>query len=101
MLRWKMRWVSRRSVAGTRLSDFFTQPDLLINALSGAQGNAFAALRYDTWLKCQHRDPMPVHVVVAQTEVPNEVVVELLPLSSKPAKIRRSACSTRRRPTKS
>ena len=71
---------SRRSVAGTRLSDFFTQPDLLINALSGAQGNAFAALRYDTWLKCQHRDPMPVHVVVAQTEVPNEVVVELLPL---------------------
>ncbi|MBA4254703.1 MAG: PAS domain-containing sensor histidine kinase [Polaromonas sp.] len=72
--------LSRRGVAGTQLADFFTQPNVLLNALSGARGNEFAALRYDAWIKCHHREPMPVHVVVAQTEVPNEVVVELLPL---------------------
>jgi two-component system nitrogen regulation sensor histidine kinase GlnL len=72
--------LSRRGVAGTQLADFFTQPKVLLNALSGAGGNEFAALRYDAWIKCHHREPMPVHVVVAQTEVPNEVVVELLPL---------------------
>ena len=72
--------VSRRGVAGTQFADFFTQPNVLINALSGARGNEFAALRYDAWIKCQQREPMPVHVVVAQTEVDTEVVVELLPL---------------------
>lgn len=72
--------LSRRSVAGTQLADFFTDPSQLINALAGAKDNEFAALRYDAWLKSLHRDPLPVHVVVAQTEVPSEVVVELLPL---------------------
>ena len=71
---------SRRSVTGANLSEFFAHPAQLLNALAGAQDNEFAALRYDAWLKSQHRDPLPVHVVVAQTEVPSEVVVELLPL---------------------
>lgn len=72
--------LSRRSVAGAQLADFFTEPAQLVNALEGAKDNEFAALRYDAWLKSLHRDPLPVHVVVAQTEVPSEVVVELLPL---------------------
>lgn len=72
--------LSRRSVSGTRLADFFTEPGQLLNALAGAKSNEFAALRYDAWLRCLHREPMPVHVVVAQTEVTDEVVVELLPL---------------------
>lgn len=72
--------LSRRSLSGAQLADFFTDPALLANALAGAKVNEFAALRYDAWLKCLHRDPMPVHVVVAQTDVSNEVVVELLPL---------------------
>ncbi len=72
--------LSRRGVAGTQLADFFTQPAQLLGALQGAVGNEFAALQYDAWLKCQHREPMPVHVVGAQTEVANEVVIELLPL---------------------
>jgi two-component system nitrogen regulation sensor histidine kinase GlnL len=72
--------LSRRSVAGAQLADFFTDPAQLVNALAGAQDNEFAALRYDAWLKSLHRDPLPVHVVVAPTEVPDEVVVELLPL---------------------
>ena len=72
--------LSRRTVTDQALADFFTEPALLVNALDGARGNEFAALRYDAWLKSLHRDPIPVHVVVAPTEAPDEVVVELLPL---------------------
>jgi two-component system nitrogen regulation sensor histidine kinase GlnL len=45
----------------------------------GARGNQFAALRYDSWLKRLNHDPIPVHVIVTQTELPDEIVVELLP----------------------
>ncbi|OYU41538.1 MAG: PAS domain-containing sensor histidine kinase, partial [Burkholderiales bacterium PBB4] len=42
---------SRRTIEGSHFPDSFTEPHLLINALDGAGGNAFAALRYDAWLK--------------------------------------------------
>ncbi|MBT9466483.1 nitrogen regulation protein NR(II) [Hydrogenophaga sp.] len=71
---------SRRSIANTLFQDCFTEPALLENALSGARGNEFAALRYDAWLKRVSHEALPVHVVVAQTESKGEVVVELLPL---------------------
>ncbi|WP_236574137.1 nitrogen regulation protein NR(II) [Hydrogenophaga sp. PBL-H3] len=71
---------SRRSIANTLFQDCFTEPALLENALSGARGNEFAALRYDAWLKRVNHEALPVHVVVAQTESKGEVVVELLPL---------------------
>ncbi len=72
--------ISRRSVTGSRLQDWFTDPAQLEAALNGANGNQFAALRYEAWLKRQSQDALPVHVVVAQTDVPGEAVVELLPL---------------------
>ncbi|MCW5653665.1 nitrogen regulation protein NR(II) [Hydrogenophaga sp.] len=72
--------MSRRSITGTRFQDCFTDPSLLEGALHGARGNHFAALRYDAWLKRLNHDALPVHVVVAQTDVPGEAVVELLPL---------------------
>ena len=71
---------SRRTIEGSHLSDYFVEPDLLRNALDGAGSNEFAALRYDAWLKRLNHDPVPVHVIVAQTERPDEIVVELLPL---------------------
>ena len=43
--------LSRRTVTDHALADFFTEPALLVNALDGARGNEFAALRYDAWLK--------------------------------------------------
>jgi two-component system nitrogen regulation sensor histidine kinase GlnL len=52
------------------------------NALVGARSNEFAALRYDAQLKRQHYDPLPVHVIVAQTERAGEIVIELLPLEA-------------------
>ena len=72
--------MSRRSITGTPLQDCFTDPALLENALTGARGNEFAALRYDAFLKRVAHEPLPVHVVVAQTETGCEVIVELLPL---------------------
>ncbi|MBU7573380.1 MAG: PAS domain-containing sensor histidine kinase [Hydrogenophaga sp.] len=72
--------MSRRSITGTLLQDCFTEPPLLENALQGASGNQFAALRYDAWLKRLNHEALPVHVVVAQTDNPGEVIVELLPL---------------------
>ncbi|HEX5391069.1 MAG TPA: histidine kinase dimerization/phospho-acceptor domain-containing protein, partial [Burkholderiaceae bacterium] len=71
--------MSRRSITGTHFPDCFTEPHLLKNALAGASGNEFAALRYDARLKRLAHDVLPVHVVVAQTDVAGEVVVELLP----------------------
>jgi two-component system, NtrC family, nitrogen regulation sensor histidine kinase GlnL len=71
---------SRRTIEGSRLADFFTEPHILSNALEGAGSNEFAALRYDAWLKRLNHDPVPVHVIVAQTERAGEVIIELLPL---------------------
>ena len=71
---------SRRTIEGSPLPDYFAEPGLLRNALDGAGSNEFAALRYDAWLKRLNHDPVPVHVIVAQTERPDEIVVELLPL---------------------
>jgi two-component system, NtrC family, nitrogen regulation sensor histidine kinase GlnL len=71
---------SRRTIEGAQLPDFFTEPHILSNALGGAGSNEFAALRYDAWLKRLNHEPMPVHVIVAQTEWPGEIIIELLPL---------------------
>jgi len=74
--------VSRRTIEGSHFPDFFTEPHILQNALEGARSNEFAALRYDAWLKRMAHDPLPVHVIVAQTERQGEIVVELLPLEA-------------------
>jgi len=71
---------SRRTIEGSILPDSFTEPQALHRALQGAGGNQFAALRYDAWLKRLNHEPFPVHVIVTQTDVPEEIVVELLPL---------------------
>ncbi len=72
--------ISRRTIEGSQLPDCFTEPQILRTALDGAGSNEFAALRYDAWLRRSTPEPFPVHVVVAQTDVPGEVIVELLPL---------------------
>ncbi len=72
--------LSRRSIVGSLFPDSFTEPGALVNALQGVGGNQFAALRYDAWLKRLNRDPLPVHVIVTQTEIADEIIVELLPL---------------------
>jgi two-component system nitrogen regulation sensor histidine kinase GlnL len=72
--------ISRRAIVGSHLSDSFTEPSHLQNALQGAGGNEFAGMRYDAWLKRVSHEPLPVHVIVTQTENTDEIIVELLPL---------------------
>ena len=72
--------MSRRTIEGSQFPDCFTEAHILQNALVGAGSNEFAALRYDAWLKRLGHEPMPVHVVVAQTDKPGEAIIELLPL---------------------
>lgn len=72
--------ISRRTIVGSYFPDSFTEPHHLQNALQGAGSNEFAALRYDTWLKRLNREPLPVHVIVTQTEKSDQAIVELLPL---------------------
>jgi two-component system nitrogen regulation sensor histidine kinase GlnL len=71
---------SRRTIEGSNFPACFTEPQTLKTALEGAGSNEFAALRYDAWLVRQGAEPMPVHVVVAQTDRAGEIIVELLPL---------------------
>ena len=70
---------SRRTIVGTDFCAYFTEPTLLQNALQGAGGNEYAALRYDALLRRPHHDTLPVHVIVARTEADDELVVEVLP----------------------
>ena len=71
--------VSRRTIEGSQFADNFAEPQVLLDALRGAGGNAFAALRYDAPLRRSGHEPLPVHVIVTQTESAHEIIVELLP----------------------
>lgn len=72
--------MSRRSIEGSSLADHFSEPQVLASALSGLRDNEFAALRYDAWLKRPGRDLLPVHVILTQTDLPGDVLLEMLPL---------------------
>lgn len=71
---------SRRTIVGSSFPACFTEPRQLRTALEGAGSNEFATLRYDAWLNRHGAEALQVHVVVAQTDQPGEIVVELLPL---------------------
>ena len=73
--------MSRRTLYDMHLPDFFLDPQPLMTALLGAQSNEFAALRYEAQLRrLHHEDILPVHVIVAATDEPDEVIVELMPV---------------------
>ena len=73
---------SRRSIEGASFLPHLAQPELLRNALDGARANEYAALRYDADLLRPGAEPLRVHAVLAQTEHPDEFVLELLPLEA-------------------
>ncbi len=70
---------SRRSIEGASVFSHVTEPHELQQAIDGAVSNAYSSRRYDSWLLRPHQEPMRVHVIVAQTERPGEVILELLP----------------------
>ena len=70
---------SRRTLEGSHFAVYLTEPALLRTAIDGALTNDFAALRFDAFLRRVNHDAMPVHVVLAQTGHPGELIVELFP----------------------
>ncbi|HQY95295.1 histidine kinase dimerization/phospho-acceptor domain-containing protein, partial [Caldilinea sp.] len=73
--------LSARALDGSVLASHFAEPAMLRHALDGVRGNAFATLRYVAELQPPGGERIPVHVIVARTERPDEIVVELLPLA--------------------
>ena len=72
---------SRRSLEGQSFLNFFADSKPLLHALAGAQANEFGALRYDAeLLRINPEEGLPVHVIVAQSDQENEVIIELLPI---------------------
>ena len=71
--------LSRRSLHGADATELFVDAQAMRQAIAGARRHDFSALRFDDQLKRQGAEPYAVHVVVASTETPDEVVVELLP----------------------
>jgi two-component system nitrogen regulation sensor histidine kinase GlnL len=71
--------LSRRSLNGVDAAELFVDVSAMRQAIAGARRHDFSALRFDDQLKRQGAEPYAVHVVVASTESPDEVVVELLP----------------------
>lgn len=73
---------SRRVIEGSDLSKDFAEPQALLAALDGVAANAFSSLRYDALLLPQGgkmaSEPIPVHVIITQTEAAGEVIVEML-----------------------
>jgi two-component system nitrogen regulation sensor histidine kinase GlnL len=72
--------LSRLSLQGKRMAQFLEDEQIWLDALQGAQSNAFAALRFDTYLIRPTQEPLPVHVIVAPTSVSGRILVELLPI---------------------
>jgi two-component system nitrogen regulation sensor histidine kinase GlnL len=72
--------LSRRTLEGNEFAGLFSDPTLLRTALAGARGPDFAALRYESSLRRQGQDPVPVHAHVSALESSHEVLVELWPL---------------------
>ncbi len=72
---------SRRSLEGDSFLQFFADPQPLVHALNGAKANEFAALRYDAeLLRINPEEALPVHVIVAQSDNVDEVIIEMLPI---------------------
>ena len=72
--------ISRKAIEGTDLANCFVEPPAFLAALRDIAHNVFSTLRYDALLKKPGLEPMPVHVIVAQIDQADDVIIEMLPL---------------------
>ena len=72
--------ISRRAIVGSPLCEAFNDASALREAIAGAHRNAFAAMRYDAYLRRVGLESLPVHVIVTDAEDGIHYVVELVPL---------------------
>ena len=81
--------ITRRVIEGSYLGACYSEPRALEAALDGVAANAFSSLRYDAQLLPHaakvlpdQYEMIPVHVIITQTEIAQEVIVEMLPQQS-------------------
>lgn len=73
---------SRHALRGLTLAAHFEQADELPRAVRDVCAGVFSVLRYDTLLLRPGKEALPVHVVLAQSDVACQVVLEMLPLDT-------------------
>ncbi|QNN56161.1 PAS domain-containing sensor histidine kinase [Diaphorobacter ruginosibacter] len=73
---------SRRTLEGIDFCSYFTDPGIMRSALAGAQGQDFAALRFESGLRRVPQDPLPVHVNLSCVEQGGDILVECWPLEA-------------------
>lgn len=70
----------KKTIEGSSIFGLFTERALFVNALAGAIGNDFSALRFDAHLqKNLTKDRLVVHVILVPLVESNEILIELLP----------------------
>ncbi|MDT9001523.1 nitrogen regulation protein NR(II) [Paucibacter sp. APW11] len=73
--------LSRRAVERSNLIDWFADAARLREAMEGVSRNAYSSSRFDALLRRVSRpgeEPLPVHVIVSQTDRPDQLLVELI-----------------------
>lgn len=71
----------RRAILRGRLGEWFVEPEPLEDTVAAVARNDFATGRFDAQFKRPggaHAEPLPVHVIVNQTDTPERVVVEMI-----------------------
>jgi len=72
---------SRRAIVGHSILDLVADAQPLRDALAAMARNAYASGRFDAALRRPagaHAEPLPVHVIVSQTDERGRIVVELI-----------------------
>jgi two-component system nitrogen regulation sensor histidine kinase GlnL len=73
--------LSRRSIMRGRLSDWFVEPQKLLETLAAVARNDFATGRFDGHIRraqSSHQEVVPVNVIVNQMDSPDRVIVEMI-----------------------
>jgi two-component system, NtrC family, nitrogen regulation sensor histidine kinase GlnL len=73
--------LSRRSVTGGSIFDWFVDPALMRETIGAVSSNQVSTSRFDALLRPVpplHSEPLPVHVIVNQTDPGGAVVVEMM-----------------------
>jgi two-component system nitrogen regulation sensor histidine kinase GlnL len=73
--------LSRRTMVGANLFDWFSDPQRLAEVVGAVAANNVASSRFDAALRRgprPHEDLLPVQVIISQTDSPDQVLVELI-----------------------
>jgi two-component system nitrogen regulation sensor histidine kinase GlnL len=95
--------LSRRSVTRGSIFDWFVDPALMRETIAAVSGNQVSTSRFDALLRPVpplHGEPLPVHVIVNQTDPGGPVVVEMMEIEQQTRQEREERALDQARATK-